>query len=146
MLWDKLLWKDCLHTLRPLKIVECKVSGDCGQGKVWTWCSLLYKYSNKWKNTSRGIGKWERGENLLTQLILPFSRKKPKKITENSTPLSSPFLNHNPPKKCHPLIWEFGRLFLPLSPEYALIHKSGKIFHPLSQAGFNALMKTMKVW
>ena len=28
--------------------------------------------------------KWERGEHLLTQLIFPFSRKKPKKITEKS--------------------------------------------------------------
>ena len=64
------------------------------------------------------------------------------KEIEYSTPLSSPFLNPNPLKNVTPLFENLAPLSLPLSPEYALIHKSGKIFHPLI-SDTNAINRTI---
>ena len=64
------------------------------------------------------------------------------KEIEYSTPLSSPFLNPNPLKNVTPLFDNLVPLSLPLSPGYALIHKSGKIFHPLI-SDTNAINRTI---
>ena len=68
--------------------------------------------------------KWERGENLLTQLIFPFSRKSPKRLLKTQPPFP-PLFSITIPIKMSPLYLRIWSPFSSPSLEYALIHKSG---------------------